>query len=310
MEQLNQNNVFRHPLISILFTLLVIFFVGFQIIGVFAGYFLGFAFFPGDAMEYLHAFENPTQSQYPEFRTSLLVTQGVGAFLGMVVAPYYFLRKQQRSLKDFFQTPYLPPALIVPILVIVFMGFNGAIIKWNQEIYLPFGMDEWARPMEERLMETTKYMMQFDSTAQLIIGFLVIAVIPAIGEEIIFRGMIQNDFYRATRNIHLSIWVSALLFSAIHIQFFGFFPRLLLGALFGYLYYWSGNLLMPVLAHFINNGFTVATLVLTQKKAISIDLEKIEPSATQIIVSAVFSGILLYAYKNFFNKLPKSDIPD
>ena len=66
MEQLNQNNIFRHPLISILFTLLVIFFVGFQIIGVFLGYFLGYAFFPGDAMEYLHAFENPTQGQYPE----------------------------------------------------------------------------------------------------------------------------------------------------------------------------------------------------------------------------------------------------
>lgn len=310
MEQLSSNNVFRHPLFSILFTLLVIFFIGFQIIGVFVGYFMGYAFFPGDSMEYLHAFENPTQSGYPEFRTSLLVTQGIGALLGMVVAPYYFLRKQQRALKDFFQTPYLAPALIVPLLVIVFMGFNGAIIKWNQEIYLPFGMDEWARPMEEKLMETTQYMIQFDSTLQLIIGFLVIAVLPAIGEEIIFRGMIQNDFYRATRNIHLSIWISAFLFSAIHIQFFGFFPRLLLGALFGYLYYWSGNLWMPVLAHFINNGFTVITMVLTQKKAISIDLEKIEPSLAQVIVSAVFSGILLYAYKNFFNKVPKPDIPD
>lgn len=310
MSQLNQDNIFRQPLISILFTLVVIFFFGFQILGVFIGYFVGYAFFPGDAMEYLHSFENPTTSQYSEFKMSLLVTQGIGAFIGMIVIPYFFLKKQFRSLTDLFQTPSILPVFIIVVLVIVFMGFNSFFIKWNEEIRLPFGMEDWARPMEERLAETTKYLTQFDTTAQLIVAFLVIAVLPAIGEEIIFRGMIQNDFYRATRNIHLSIWMSAILFSAIHLQFYGFVPRMLLGALFGYLYFWSGNLWMPVLAHFINNGFTIVSLLLFQKQAIAIDLEKIEPSLAQVALSAIFSAILLYAYKTFFNKVPKSDIPD
>ena len=141
-------------------------------------------------------------------------------------------------------------------------------------------------------------------TAQLIIGFLVIAVLPAIGEEIIFRGMIQNDFYRATRNIHLSIWISALLFSAIHIQFFGFFPDCFLVRLFGYLYYWSGNLLMPMLAHFINNGFTVATLVLTQKKAISIDWKRSSRPRLNNCFGCFFRDFALRLQK-LFNKLPQ-----
>jgi uncharacterized protein len=236
--------------------------------------------------------------------------QAFGAFIGMILIPYYFLKKQGRKLSSYFRLPPIQPSLIIPVLVIVFMGVNAIFIRWNDQITLPFGIEEWARPMEKKLAEATLFMTQYDSLAQGLLAFLVIAILPAIGEEIIFRGMIQNDLYRATKNIHLAIWVSAFIFSAIHLQFYGFFPRMFLGALFGYLYYWSGNLWMPVIAHFVNNGFTLISLYLFHKGTIPLDLEKAEPTPLQVSISIVFSAILLYGYKNFYNKRSKADIPD
>jgi len=307
MEQLSQGNIFRKPLISILSTLLI-FFIGFQVFGSFLGALVAYPFFSGTPEEYLSAFSNPTG--FPDFRLSLLIIQAVGATVGMIVLPYYFLKIQERVLATHFTTPYFQPVLIILVLVIVFMGFNSFFIQWNQEIHLPFGIEEWARPLEDKLAETTKYLTELNSIPELVLAFIAIAIIPAVGEEIIFRGLIQNDFYRATRNAHVAIWMSAFLFSAIHMQFYGFVPRVLLGALFGYLYFWSGNLWMPVLAHFVNNGFTLLTWVLYQKKAIDVDIENVQPSLYQVIISMIFSAFLLYMYKNFFNKLPKSDIPD
>jgi membrane protease YdiL (CAAX protease family) len=87
-----------------------------------------------------------------------------------------------------------------------------------------------------------------------------IAVLPAVGEELLFRGVIQKLFSKITRSHHWGIWISAILFSALHLQFYGFIPRLLLGAMFGYLLVWSGSLWLPILAHFINNAAAVTAL--------------------------------------------------
>lgn len=307
MEESRLDNRLRHPLISILITLLI-FFLGFQVIGPAIGAFIALPFYPGTEKELMEALANPTGD--PAMRVPLFIMQATGVLFGMILLPWWLLKRQGRTLPDLFHTPHLRPALIVPILVIVFMGVNSLVIRWNENISLPFGMEEWARPMEEKLAEVTLYLTQYESVFQMILAFLVVAVLPGIGEEIIFRGMIQNDLYRATRNMHLAIWISAFIFSAIHLQFYGFFPRMLLGALFGYLYFWSGNLWMPVLAHFVNNGFTLASLYFVQKGAIPVDIDNVELSATQVLFSAVFSGFLIYAYRSFYNTQPKADIPD
>ena len=126
-----------------------------------------------------------------------------------------------------------------------------------------------------------------------------IAILPAIGEELVFRGMLQPELQRATGNIHAAIWISAIMFSAIHLQFFGFVPRMLLGVMFGYLYYWSGNIIIPMLAHFVNNGFSLLMVYLYQLEIISIDLESGE-SASPLLVAfftLITFGLLLYLKK-------------
>jgi membrane protease YdiL (CAAX protease family) len=86
------------------------------------------------------------------------------------------------------------------------------------------------------------------------INLIMIAVLPALGEEFIFRGVFQKIFCRLFGSGHIAIWITAFIFSFVHLQFFGFLPRFILGLLFGYLFYWSRTLWLPVIAHFVNNA--------------------------------------------------------
>ena len=164
----------------------------------------------------------------------------------------------------------------------------------------------WARDAEDRTAKLTEVMTSFSSVSDLFIGLAVIALLPAIGEELVFRGLFQNELFRGSGNIHVSIWVSAIIFSAIHIQFYGFIPRVLLGALFGYLYFWSGNLLIPMLAHFTNNGFSVMMIYFNQKELAGVDLENPEAAPWYVaIVCTILTALLLYYFKKInYAKVP------
>jgi membrane protease YdiL (CAAX protease family) len=137
------------------------------------------------------------------------------------------------------------------------------------------GVEQWMKNAEENAAELTEVFLKVDSTGGLLFNLFMIALLPAIGEELLFRGVIQRIFTRMTQNIHWGIWISAILFSALHIQFYGFVPRMLLGVLFGYLLVWSGSMWLPVLAHFINNGFAVVAMYLIDKNVLNPQVEEI-----------------------------------
>jgi uncharacterized protein len=134
-----------------------------------------------------------------------------------------------------------------------------------------------------------------------------IAILPAIGEELMFRGVIQRIFTNWTKNYHWGIWISAFLFSAMHMQFYGFLPRMLLGGMFGYLLVWSGTMWVPILAHFVNNTMGVLGYYLIDKGTITKDIEEWGTGTEQIpllIFSIVLSGLLLFLiYRNQPNKI-------
>jgi membrane protease YdiL (CAAX protease family) len=181
---------------------------------------------------------------------------------------------------------------------------NSLFIDWNAHIVFPDflkGFETWARDREAYAEEVTKYLTTFGSVGEFILAFVVVAVLPGIGEELVFRGMLQPQLQRATRNVHAAIWISAILFSLLHMQFFGFVPRVFLGALFGYLYFWSGNLLVPMVAHFINNGFSLILLYLHQLGKIDIDVESTEavPWPMLIMGTILTFGLLVYLKKLF-----------
>jgi len=194
----------------------------------------------------------------------------------------------------------------VIVLVIVFMGANSLFIEWNQNLNLPESLgwfESWARDFEDRIQEITIFLTTFDSTSEFLIAFFVIALLPAIGEELVFRGFIQNHIHILTKNLHIAIWVAAFIFSFFHFQFYGFFPRLFLGALFGYLYVWSGNIIIPVIAHFVNNGFTLLMIYFYHEGAIDFDIEATESvPISNVLLSMVVTSVLLYLFYSYFRK--------
>jgi len=168
------------------------------------------------------------------------------------------------------------PAILVIFLVFMvnpFINFLGGI---NSEFHLPEflkGLEDWMRNAEETAGSLTEAFLKVEGVGGLIFNLFMVAVLPALGEELLFRGVIQKILTDMTRNHHWGIWISAALFSALHMQFFGFIPRLLLGAMFGYLLVWSGSLWLPILAHFINNATAVIALWLIDKGVISSAIE-------------------------------------
>ncbi len=236
----------------------------------------------------------------------LMLLQAVnhlGTFFLPALAYWYFI--ERRTWDQFNTRPVSAVAGfgLIALIVIAFMPFDGLIIEWNQNLHLPetlAPLEQWMRAKEKGLEGITKYLTTFTTIGQLIVAIIVIAVIPAIGEETLFRGILQRNFNYWTGNVHVGIWLAAALFSAIHVQFLGFFPRMLLGALFGYLYFWSGNLWVPILAHFVNNGFTVLMVYLHQQKMTTMDIES---TASVPVMGSLVSGVITVGLLYYFRRV-------
>ena len=132
-----------------------------------------------------------------------------------------------------------------------------------------------------------------DSTGGLLFNLFMIALLPAIGEELLFRGVIQRIFTGWTRSNHWGIWISAILFSALHMQFYGFIPRMLLGVLFGYLLVWSGSMWLPITAHFFNYGIVVIGIWLIDRKLLSSEFETIGSTNGSYYLAAISLALVL-----------------
>ena len=176
---------------------------------------------------------------------------------------------------------------------------------WNQQMVLPdwlSGVEEWMKNKEAEAEWLTKQFMSVTTVSGLLVNLFLMAVLPALSEEITFRGVLQRllNFQLSTFNSHLAIWLTAIIFSAIHMQFYGFVPRMLMGALFGYMLVWTGSLWVPMLMHFVNNGMAVLLYFLANKAGW--DMDEVDAIGTNEtlwlgIVSLVLTIVGIYAFR-------------
>jgi membrane protease YdiL (CAAX protease family) len=217
-------------------------------------------------------------NNYPNMYDAVMALQTFSAPVPFIAASFFFwiiIEKQPINALGFREVE-LPVFFLVALLVIVFMFFDALIIEWNQGVVFPEslkGIENWMKKSEESAGELTKFLTDFKTPSQLIVAMIVVAVLAGVSEELLFRGVLQNITLRAFGNPHVAIWFAAFVFSFIHLQFYGFFPRMFLGALFGYLYYWTKNIWVPVFAHFVNNGFTLLMAYLYSTKAVEVNIE-------------------------------------
>jgi membrane protease YdiL (CAAX protease family) len=300
----------RHPLISVIFILLTMA-IGFIVIGPAIGFLIALPFYDGNIFELTEKITNPINN--PEIRMPLIIIQGGATLFGLILIPFLYLLSIERVNPVQWLTSKSTTWLIILVtaaIVLSFMATNTVFIEWNATATFPEFLkdfEHWAREREDLAEKLTKFFVAFESDGQFLIGVIVIAVLPAIGEELVFRGMLQPELFRATGNHHAAVWISAIIFSAFHMQFFGFVPRMLLGALFGYLYVWSGNLLLPMIAHFVNNGFSVLMMYLYQKGTIAVDMESPEAAPWPLVlIFTIIFGALLYYFKKYHQSTNQS----
>jgi len=192
--------------------------------------------------------------------------------LGLFLAPALFLALMERQkINTFygFKVPRLNLIGITILIMLISMPFMEGIAVFNQKLSLPDflkGLEAWMRNSEDALKATTVMLLSMSGIKDLLINILLIALLPALAEELMFRGALQRIFARMFKNPHVAIWISAIIFSAIHMQFYGFLPRMFLGAGFGYLYWWSGSIWYAVLGHFLNNAYAVCVAFYMQQQ--------------------------------------------
>lgn len=193
-------------------------------------------------------------------------------------------------------------------LLIYFVGMPALnqIVYWNQEMHLPeflSSFDEWCRNLEKLAEEQTKGLLNSTELFPTAMNILVIGVLTGIGEEFFFRGALQRGLAWCGVNPHTAIWTSALIFSTVHFQFFGFIPRMLLGALFGYLYLWSGNIWVNAFAHALNNSLVIISTWFINKGILSEEFDMLGVTAGGFPTAAVISAVAVAAIIYYFYRL-------
>jgi len=174
----------------------------------------------------------------------------------------------------------------------------------NQQVVFPEflrGLENYFITYEKELADLTEKFLTTSSFNGLIFNLFLIALIPAVGEELLFRGTIQQ-LIGGKNNQHLAIWITAFIFSAIHFQFYGFLPRFLLGAFLGYLFFWSKSIWLPIVAHFVNNAIVVIFYFLHINKKITLNIDEIGTNTTWYLglasAAVVVVLLILMRYEN------------
>ena len=238
--------------------------------------------------------------------TGFTIGQGITSVFMFVIPPivyYYITRKenpmQALGLRQLAQPWWL--ILIGAALMFVSIPFTTTLTTWNESMHLGGAftqLEDWMKTLEETAQAATEKMLNVDTIGGLLFNLLVIALIPAVGEELTFRGVLQQSLTRRM-NPHVAILLSAAIFSFIHFQFYGFLPRLFLGLLMGYMFYITNSLWTSMLMHFLNNGATVVLYYLNNKGIIE-DAEHFGETQNGWIIAAsaaITIGLIVWSWK-------------
>lgn len=293
--------LYNRPPASQLFFFLSIFFACYIISNVAAVGILLISGLDLEGMQNINA-ETITNSEIKIYKLVQII---LSIFL-FILPPFIFSRLRDGDIR-FLQLHkgigILPIGLTL-LFTLSYFPLLNLVMEWNQSIALPEALKDieiWMRAMEDKAAGLTEIFLAMETPLDLAVNLFMVAIIPAIGEEMVFRGVLQQLLKDWLKNAHVAIFISAAIFSAFHFQFFGFFPRMLIGIFLGYLFYWSGNLWYPIIGHLFNNGLQV---VLVYAGYISA-----EPTSTEeMTITTITAGTIVLAmvgfafYKHFEDK--------
>ena len=196
-------------------------------------------------------------------------------------------------------------------LIFSIMPLNSVLAEWNSNVKLPESMaalDEIIKSLSKLMQETLEKMVNVSDISGLIINLIMIAGLAAFGEELLFRSVLQSFLVKKCKNAHIGILITSIIFSLIHFDIYGFLPRLVLGLILGYMFYYSKSIWVPMIMHFINNGTAVVIYYLNNIGVTNIDVETFgETKLLPLILSIIATVAIFYFTIHSHNKEFKTE---
>jgi membrane protease YdiL (CAAX protease family) len=196
--------------------------------------------------------------------------------------------------KSYFNLKSIDALLIVYFLC--WLLFSFPLIAYAAQLNMMIDLPSWASDIDNSTMEFLMQMLNMDGVGDLLINIVIIAIVPAIGEELLFRGIILKELLVSKLNPHFSIFLVSVLFSLFHFQLSSFLPKMVIGIVLGYAYFWTRNLIYPIIIHFFNNALQVTLLYTAADQLKETEPQNVPPIPVfSIILSAILCAIIVDA---------------
>lgn len=254
----------------------------------------------GDVLNKISAIDNSTDPSIITIVKYFQIVSQIGTF---IIPVFIFALFDGKKVGSYLKLN-VSPGFIIFILAGMSILFAAPLInylsEWNMQMKMPSsltGVEHWMRSSEDKAAQLTVIFLDVKTIWGFLVNILMIGILPAIGEEFLFRGIVQPLFHKWTKNIHVAVIIASFLFSAIHMQFYGFIPRFLMGVLLGYSFVWSGSLWVPVFLHFVNNTAAVIMTYLFKLGKTDNSFETIgtgDNASMQILVSIVLTSTTIF----------------
>lgn len=211
-----------------------------------------------------------------------------GQISGFLIPPLFYAALVKEKPLDSLGFKKMPVwALLGIVAMFTVLPFNSLLTEWNEGFTLPesmAGIEELLRTTEELAERVMTQLVSVDTIGGLIINILMIGALAAVSEELLFRSVIQPFSIKVCKNAFAGIAVTAVLFSAVHFEFYGFIPRIVLGFMLGYMYHVSGSIWTSMLMHFVNNATIVVLYYLSFNDIVEMDVEKFGSSENAVVI--------------------------
>lgn len=300
-----QEKSFGFKILVLLFLILIL-----SVVTLLFGFVFGIPIF---GMDIIGSFSG--KSDYADAKTVQIakyfqVVSQLGVFVFPALAYAYLETRKPTNYLRIQKSPMNFSLLISLVLVFVLVPGINWMVEINEQMALPTflqGIEEWMKNAEGKAKVITEAFLSVDTIGGLLINLFIIAFLAAVGEELLFRGVIFRILFNHFKNIHVAVWVSAIVFSAFHLQFYGFLPRAVLGVIFAYIFGWTANLWIVIILHFVFNGMTVVAAYLYNKNIITTDYETMGSTNNIyfVIGSLLVSVLVLVMIKKINSKNKK-----
>ncbi len=292
----------RTPAVQFLVLLLLV--VSSAMFTFFVGILVAMPFFGTDVLNSLAAAGDLTIDKDIAMMKYFQVVSQLGVF---IVPSLLFSFLVSRNILSYLRIDQQPASISILLTILLVFSIMPAIhwlVEQNEGLHLPdflSRIEEWMKSNEEDALKITEAFLSTTSISGVMANILMIGLLAAVGEELLFRSLFIRLFEGLLKNVHIAVVVSALLFSAFHFQFFGFLPRFALGLLFGYLFVWSGSVWLPILAHFANNASAVLIYYFINTGRIQSDAEQFGANdnmlrlIVSVLVSIAFLALIFFA---------------